>query len=370
MTATNPVTSHPSPPGPAHGPAVAAPANGGPPARAVLFQMMSGYAVSQAIHVAVRLGVADLVHRGASTTTELAAATGAHEQSLHRLLRALVALGILTEREPGRFGLTPLGQPLRGDVPDSLRPHTILYCNEAGWQVWGQLLHSVTTGEPAFPFVHGTDGFSYLADKPYLSEAFNDTMAAETEIIGTGMVAAYDFSQFGTVADVGGGNGALLSRVLTAFPTVRGILFDTAAGVEEAVKHLSDADLSSRSTVVAGDFFESVPSGADAYLLKSVIHDWHDDRARVILGNCRKAMSADARLLLVEVVLPATVSSPALAPVLMSDLTMLVTTGGRERTEEEFRTLLAGTGFKLTSVSAPFGPLQHRVIEARPTGTA
>lgn len=329
--------------------------------------MVFGYMASQVIHVAARLGVADVLRDGAKSSDELAAATGSHAPSLHRLLRALACLGVLGEVEPGRFELTSLGTPLQTEAADSVRDLTMLFCDDAMWRSWGNLLHGVQTGETAFDHVVGMGAFEYFARNPELSATFNQAMAEDARNVAPHVIAAYDFSRFGTVVDVGGGNGTLISAILEATPGLDGVLFDTPAGVEAAPKVLTSAGVADRCQILEGDFFESVPQGGDAYVLKSVIHDWDDDRGGVILGNCRRAMPADGRLVLVEPVLRPKVESAEIMGMVMSDLNMLVNTGGRERTEAEFQALFTSAGFELTAVSPTLGPTNYRVIEGIPT---
>lgn len=334
--------------------------------QAALLQMSFGYMTSQVIGVAARLGIADVLRDGAKTSEELATATGAHAPSLLRLLRALACLGVLVEVEPGRFELTSLGAPLRRDAPNSVRALTMLFCDEAVWTAWGNLLHSVRTGENAFEQAFGIGAFEYFARNPVLSAIFNEAMAEHTRTVAPCVVAGYDFSRFRTIVDVGGGNGTLIAAILEATPGLRGILFDTPAGVEAAGATLEAAGVADRCRIVEGDFFESVPDGGDACVLKSVIHDWDDDRSITILDNCRRAMPADGTLLLVEPVLPPRVESAAITGMVMSDLNMLVVASGRERTETEFQALFTSAGFELTAVTPTLAPTDYSVIEGVP----
>ena len=336
---------------------------GDPAPRAALLQMVFGYMASQVIHVAARLGVADHLQDGAKTSEELATATGTHAPSLRRLLRALTCVGVLVEADPGLFALTPLGASLRSEAPDSARSLAMLFCDDSVWRSWGDLYHSVKTGETAFERIVGMGSFEYFARNPELSATFNEAMAEDTRNVAPGVVAGYDFSLFGTLVDVGGGSGTLIAAILKATPGLRGILFDTPAGIRAAPRNLNDSEIAYRCRVVAGDFFESVPGGGDAYILKSVIHDWNDERAADILRNCRGAMPRHGRLLLVEPVLPARVESAEITGVVMSDLNMLVCAGGRERTETEFRELFAATGFEVTGITPTLGTTNYRVIE-------
>lgn len=243
----------------------------------------------------------------------------------------------------------------------------MLFCDEAVWWSWGNLLHSVQTGEAAFGRGFGMGAFEYFAQNPDLSTTFNAAMAEDSRNVAPSVVAGYDFSRFRTLVDVGGGSGTLIAAILEATAGLRGVLFDTAAGVEAAPNTLSATGVADRCRVVAGDFFESVPGEGDAYILKSVIHDWDDGRAVTILGNCRRAMPAEGTLLLVEPVLPPRVESAEITGMVISDLNMLVNTGGRERTEAEFRALFTSAGIRLTRVTATLGSTNYRVIEGLPT---
>ena len=335
-------------------------------AQAQLRSLIAGFMSSQAIHVAARLGLADILWHGVPRDPEeLARATATHAPSLHRLLRALAAVGVLEEAEGGRFVLAPLGQPLRSDAPDSLRGFAALFCGDLHWRAWGAMLHSVRTGEPAVGHVFGVPLFDYLARNPEEAAVFYDGQTALTRLVAGAVAAAFDLSRFAAVADVGGGNGALLAAVLAANPGLRGVLFDLPAGLAGAERVLEAAGVAERCRVVAGDFFDAVPEGADAQFLKSVVHIWDDGRAAAVLANCRRALPAEGgRVLLVERVMPARMeASPAHAQAAMIDLTMLAVPGGRERTEDEFRTLLASAGFRLAGITPLPGPVPLAVIE-------
>ena len=321
--------------------------DGTPPALALLQQAL-GFWISQAICVVARLGIADLLKDGPLETATLAAAAEVHAPSLSRVLRTLASVGIFAEGEDGRFGLTPRAAPLRRDAPDSIRPY-ILLVGEAWYSGPAEhLLYSVQTGRPAFERVHGADFFTFLARDPAAAAVFDAAMTSRSAQENAAIAAAYDFSGLGTLIDVGGGHGSLLAAILGATPGLRGVLFDRPQVVAEARHHLEAAGLGGRCEVVAGDFFVSLPAGGDAYMLKRVLHDWDDERAGAILRNCHRAMPAHGRLLVIELVLP-----PGNAPSLgkLFDLLMLVDPGGRERTEADYRTLLAGADFELTAVT-------------------
>ena len=335
---------------------------------ATVSAMMTAFMTSQVIHAAARLDIADLINAGTTSTEALARATGTHLPSLHRLLRALVGLGLLEETEPRCFALTPLGSTLRAGLPVSLRSFALYVGSELMWQGWGDLGHSLRTGDTATRHLRGTGTFEYYAGRPAEAAVFNEAMADLTRQVAAAVLAAYDFAAFDTIVDVGGGNGTLMAAILAATPALRGVVFDTPSGVAGATSRLEAAGVAGRSRVVPGDFFDSVPPGADAYILKSIVHDWDDDRSRAILRTCRRAMAAGARLLLLERVMPLRVeASSAHLQVLMRDLNMLVMEGGRERTEDEYRALLASAGFELTAIIPDRAPTGVSVLEAAPS---
>jgi orsellinic acid C2-O-methyltransferase len=336
--------------------------------RSELINLLFGFFPAQVLQVAAQLAIADHLAGGPRSTAQLAAATGTDEAALYRLLRALVCIEVLGEAMPGSFELTERGELLRSDVPGSIRNLAMLFCGHEAWRSWGELEHSVRTAELAWSHLFGPT-FEYLPAHPELNAIFNEAMAEATRMAATGVVAAGDFARFGTVADIGGGNGTLLIAVLEAHPQVRGILFDTAAGLDEARGVLDGAGVSDRCRLITGDFFDAVPDGADAYLLKSVIHDWDDDRSVAILRNCRAAMPPGGAVLVVEPIMPARPEpSPDMFFMVMSDLNMLVCTGGRERTEAEFRTVFAAAGLTLRSATPCPGPTSFSVLEGVPAG--
>jgi hypothetical protein len=327
----------------------------------VLFRMITGFYVSRAIHVVAKLGIADLLADGARGHDDLAKATGSHAPSLNRVLRLLAGAGLFTEEADGRFALTPIGACLRSGVPGSMRAAALLF-GGITQQAWGDLLYSVETGEPAFRRVFGMEPFAYMAEHPDEAANFDAAMADFTKHIARAVAAAYDFSSFRRIVDVGGGNGTLLAGILKANPTLSGVLFDLPEVAERASAPLRELGLADRCEIVGGDFFKAVPAGADAYLLKHVIHDWNDDRAGEILGSCRRAMGAAARLLIVEGVYPARIDqSDESRGAASNDVNMLVCTGGRQRSEAEFRTLYAAAGFRLTRIVPTQTPV--KVIE-------
>ncbi|MFI6932800.1 methyltransferase [Streptomyces sp. NPDC050287] len=336
--------------------------------RAALIERIGGYMTAHAVGVAAELGLADLIGTGSRTSQELAAETQAHEPSLRRLLRMLVSVGVTEEPEPGRFALTDIGSQLRSDSPDSLRKFARMFCHPIFFTSWQSLHHTVMTGERAFDHVYETGVYDWLAQHGETSTLFNEAMSEESRISAGQLAAGYDFPATGTVVDIGGGDGTLLTAILLPRPELRGIVFDSPSGVAEAPATLSKAGLTDRCEVQAGDFFQSVPGGGDLYIIKSVFQDWGDDEARAILRTVRAHMPESATLLIVGTVLPETADTSA--PVAyFTDLNMMVTTGGQERTEGEFRSLLTESGFTVRSVGlGQAGPLS--VIEAVPTPAA
>jgi hypothetical protein len=329
-------------------------------AAAEISRMMTGYWVSQSVYAAARLGLADLVKDEPQTAEQLAETTGTHPRSLYRLLRALASVGIFAADDQQRFALTPLANTLCSDVPDSQRA-IVLMMGELQYDVWGDLLYSVRTGEIAFDKTYGKPIFEYLAEHPERAQVFEQAMAAihghETDQI----VEGYDFGKFSTIADVGGGNGSQLAMILQQHPSVKGILLDQPHVVQQAGPILEQHNVADRCQVEGGDFFQSVPAGADAYLLRHIIHDWDDENAITILHNCRDALGPHGKLLLVEFVIP-----PGNGPFFgkLLDLNMLLIPGGMERTEHEYRELLQDAGLKLEKIIPTSGELS--VIEAGP----
>jgi hypothetical protein len=326
-----------------------------------LRRMIVGYRLSQALHVAAKLGIADLLAEGPRRAEDLAGVTGSHPSSLFRVLRLLASEGVFEELEEGQFTLTPLAEPLRSDAPDSLRARAIFDGEEWNWHPWGNLLHSTKTGGSAFDHTYGVALFDYLKETPEAATSFDSLMAAQTRPWALSVVDAYDFADIGTLVDVGGGYGVLLAAILTAHPHLKGVLIDQPHVVAGAGPKLEEAGLAGRCETVAGDFFQSVPDGGDAYILKHVLHDWDDDRCVSILGNCRRAISNQGRLMVIEILVTPG-NEPDYGKYL--DLNMLVLTKGRERTEAQYRTLFEAAGFTLSRVVATRSELS--IIEGRP----
>jgi hypothetical protein len=324
-----------------------------------LAQMITGYWVSQMVHVAARLRIADLLAGGPRSTDEIAALTKTHAGSLYRLLRALASVGVFSEGENRTFSQTALSENLRSDVPGSSWAMAVMMGGEH-YRSWGDLFETVRTGETAFDRLYGKPIFEYLGENPEEAKVFD---AAMTSIHGRetpAMLDAYDLSGVGVLADVGGGNGSNLVGVLGRYPAMKGILFDLPHVVDRASANLKQAGLSNRCEIAAGDFFASVPVQADAYFLRHIIHDWDDAKAERILRNIRKSMPQTARLLLVEHVFPPG-DAPSFGKLL--DLNMMVLPGGLERTEEEFRRLYERSGFRLTEIVSTDGDLSVIVGE-------
>lgn len=334
-------------------------------AAASLMQLATAFRASRAIYVATNLGIPDLVASRSMSSAELAAATNTHPLSVHRLMRALSALGVFEEREPDLFSLAPMGALLRNDLPGSLRAPVLFLAGETGWRVWGDLLFSIQTGDAALEHVLGMQTFDYWASHPEECAIHDQAMASSSALVAASLLAAYDFSNFRVVVDVGGGTGFLLGEILAAHPHLRGILVDLPHVVAGAQEVLEPKGVASRCQIEGGSFFESIPRGGDAYLLKYIVHDWDDARATAILVGCRKAMTPSSTLLVVDHVLPGRAEQGQAISGFLTDLEMLVRTpGGRERTEEEFRSLFAAAGFELQRVVSTASPLS--VVEGRP----
>jgi hypothetical protein len=336
------------------------------PAPFRLSRMMSSVWVPQAIYAAAALGVADALADGPKPSAELARLVDAHPDALHRLLRALVALELCTLTDDGAFALTPLGACLRAGTRDSARAWVLLTGNQVTWGAWGRLIDCVRTGE-SVPQLDGRESaFDLLTASPEAGATFNQSMVDGTKRLAPAIPLAYDFSGIRAVVDVGGGYGALLPPILATDPAMRGIVVDLPRCREGALRVFEKTGVAERCEFVGGSFFDAgtLPAGADAYLLKSVIHDWDDSRALGILRNCRAAMRPDSRVLVIEPIAPDRPgSSPYDAMIVSTDLNMLVNAGGQERTETEFRALLDAAGLTVTRIVPTLALLS--VIEAR-----
>jgi hypothetical protein len=326
-------------------------------------RLADGFLTTQLLYVVARLGVADVLAQGPRTGAELAAAVGADPDLLTRALRGLMLEEVLAEEEGGRFALTELGHCLRADAPGSMQG-PVLARGEVYYQAAAGALAAVRHGGTAFEHVHGDRFFDHLRRHPEREAAFQASMAGRSEQEAGDVVAAYDFGGIGRLVDVGGGHGVLLGAILRSTPDLHAVLVDQPAVIEEGRRHLAAEGVADRCRLVGGDFFAEVPAGADAYLLSRVLHDWTDDDARRVLATCRSAMGPGSRLLVVEAILPERAADqPA---VIRMDLYMLVLLGARERTEAQFRRLLADAGFEVRRVVPTRSVAGLSVIEAVP----
>ena len=316
-----------------------------PPLEAV--RLLNGFRVYQLVVAACELKLPDLVAAGHGDPATLAALTSTHEPSMRRMLRGLEVWGFFLRDSHDRYASTPISESFRSDRP-GLRDMALLLSKE-GYTAWGDLLYALRTGKPAFEHVFGKGRWEKMAEDPEDAALFNAAMVETSKRVGAAFVAGYDFDGVHTVVDVAGGNGALLASVLAHLPEAQGVLFDLPAGLAGATERFRAAGLDGRVTMVEGSFFDSVPASGDLYLLKSIVHDWDDERATAILASCRRAMRESSRLVLVERFLPERVESPeaALAAV-MSDLHMMVLLGGRERTTPQYSALLHDAGLRMT----------------------
>jgi hypothetical protein len=313
-----------------------------------LLEMITSYRLTQALHVAAKLGLADLLRDGPRRSDDLAVATGTHRGALYRLMRALAAKGIFHEAEAGGFELTALGHGLRSDISGSMRPWAIMAGGDHHWLPWQHLLHSVQTGQPAFEAVLGAKPFEYYAAHAEAGRVFHAALGGLSQVVNATLSASYDFSSLETVVDVGGGGGALLLGLLARHPAMRGVLFDEASVLAQSVELIRSDPSGDRCELVAGNFFEEVPTGGDAYILKHILHDWDDERSMAILKRCRAAMRPGARVLIIEMLVePGT----GCAYPKFLDLEMLVSYTGRERTAHEYAQLLSASGFSLAGIT-------------------
>ena len=321
--------------------------------------LLTGAWVSRGIGVAARLGVADQIGDAPAAIADLARACAANEDALYRLLRMLAAAGLFREWPDRRFSPTELGALLRADHPNSMRAFAAYNGDPWHWRMWGDLGESVRTGKPASAGDAGELFFAFLARSPDAAASFDAAMADLSNARDVSAISAYDFGQFKTIVDVGGGEGQLVRSVLAAFPALDGVLYDLPEVIARAAPKVERDGLAARCRLIAGSFFDSVPAGGDAYMLKQVLHDWQDDRATAILANCRRALPERGKVLIFEFVVPAD-DRPALGK--LSDIEMLACTGGRERTLQEYQTLLAAAGLRFLRAYATRSPFT--IIEA------
>ncbi|MDG6106625.1 hydroxyneurosporene methyltransferase [Dactylosporangium aurantiacum] len=314
---------------------------------AMLLELIHGSVITQSLYVAAQLGVADALRDGPLSAPELAARVQCDADALRRVLRLLASNEVFIEYPDGSFGLTPMAQALRSDVPDSMRGMAVLMGHPIHWEDWSHLIDTVRTGQPCVPALRGMDAFSYLASQPEYGAVFFQGMANMSVVETQPIVEGYDFSAFRTIVDVGGGGGALLAAVLQRATGSRGVLFDARAEVFGARDILAAHGVAERCTIAAGDLFDPVTPGADAYVLKHIIHDWPEEQALTILRNVRDAIAEDGRILLMEFV-PEEGNAPH--PGRLTDLMLMLLVGGRERTARGYAELLDKAGFELEEV--------------------
>ena len=325
-----------------------------------LFHIAGGYIFSSCLWVVNELKIADALASGAKPAAELARGAGVKAEALARVLRPLAMMGIFTETAPSVFALTPSAELLRTGVPGSQQDSLRWMCDPFHFQVNAELLHSVRTGQPAVEKLTGKSAFDALAENTVENERFNAAMTSMSKTQGGAILDAYDFSKFHTIVDIAGGHGYLLCEILQKYSQAQGILFDLDRVLHGAQDRV--APLKSRCRVVAGDFFKGVPEGGDLYIMKMIIHDWDDEKAGMILKNCREALAQkpNGNLLLIEMVLPSG-DEPHMAKLL--DIEMLLLPGGHERTPEQYRQLFAKSGLRLTRIIPTKSPLS--IVEAQ-----
>lgn len=326
----------------------------------LLMQMGTGYWASMILSVATRLDLLEGLAGGPASARDLAASRNCHAESVERLLRGCATLGVLRESESGVFTLSEMGELLLASHPHSLRDAMIMFTDPGHWNSWYQLEHTVVSGQPAYQKALGVNNvFDYFAAQPEEAARFDRSMASMTRAFVSQLKEAYEVGRFAVIADVGGGHGQFLGALLQGAPHSRGLLFDQASVVAGAEAELAALGVSERVEKVAGSFFESVPAGADLYLLKHILHDWNDEQCAQILHNVARAMAPGNVLLIAEMLLA---EPPHFSPAAMMDLNMMVMTGGRERTASQYERLLQGAGLKVQRVLALNGPYQ--LVEA------
>jgi hypothetical protein len=336
-------------------------ASGALPPHAQLIQMATASWVAAVVYAAAKLGLADHLSGGPRSAAELTRTMELHAPSLHRLMRTLAGLGILTEQDGQRFALTALGEALRTNAPGSARATLMAFCSQAFWHSWEEIIHSLETGKTGFEKACGMPFFEYLAQHPQEASYFSEAMVGFHGTEPPAVASAYDFSGVKTLVDVGGATGNMLAAILSTHAAPRGVLFDRPHVIRDAPALLKARGVHERVTIEPGDFFEGVPGGGDAYLLSHIIHDWNEDQCLTILGHCRHAMKPGARLLIIETVLPKG-DTPHQGKV--QDMVMLVVPGGQERTEAEYVSLLGKAGFRVSRVVPTASVVS--VVEALP----
>jgi O-methyltransferase domain/Dimerisation domain len=330
-----------------------------------LMRLINGYQVSQALHVAATLGVADHLKNGPRSYDAVAVACGAHPTSLYRLLRALAAVGVFHENDKKEFSLTQLGLCLTSDASGSTRTYAQWIGTPGQWRSWGNLLHSILSGESALRFTYGVDAWTYRMQHPEERAVFDSAMTSNSCVEALAVLDAYDFSQFACVVDVGGGQGLLLKEILLSCPGTRGILFDQPQVIASADRSLASAGLGQRCEFICGSFFEAIPKDGNAYLMKAILHDWDDRTSIDILRTCHRAMSPTAILVVIERVIGPPNEIPEGK---FSDLNMMVQYGALERTRQEFSALLKSGDFEMTAVIPTRSSLSVIVSHPMPTG--
>jgi hypothetical protein len=328
--------------------------------------MAMAYSRSRILCAAARLGIADALGDSERTTEEIAQTCEAHASSLYRLLRALAVLGVTTETSPNRFRLTSFGQPLRKDAPNSVWPSVVFWADLLA-DSWSHLTECIRTGDTAFQIMQQQGIPSRWSTAPDANAIFRAVMGTAPAEDYMPIVKRWDFASRHTIADLGGGGGSLIAAILSAHPHLHGVLVDRPESIEAAKPRFESGHLASRSKLGAADLRAEAPPPADTYLLKHVLHGYNDTAAGELLRNCRSPMAPDARLLIIEFVLPDVVSAPDphLQPRLFSDLNMLAVTGGKERSASEWKALLQAAGFTMTQL-IPVPEMEVSIIEAHP----
>ena len=310
--------------------------------------LLMGFIVSRGIQVAAELGLADALANGPKGRDALAREVGAHADTMDRLMRTLASFGVFERLPDGRYANTPCSECLRSDTPGSMRALARMYGGSAVWEAWAGLEHSVRSGEPGFAHIHGTPMFEYLAAHPDSARRFDEGMVAVSRMMNEALVDAYEWDTIGTLVDVAGGVGGTLAAILRAHPRVQGVLFDVPHVIERGRDYLAQQGVAARCRTEAGSFFDAIPGGADVYFLKHIIHDWDDDDCLRILRTCKAAMPDRAKLLVCEKIVPP--GNEASFAKIMDMVMLVLTDGGRERTEMEFRDLFSRAGLRLARV--------------------
>lgn len=331
------------------------------PAPIALLELAQGSMITQAIYVAAELRLADALSDGPLPAEKIARIVNADPEAVYRLLRLLSSYSIFAEHSDGRFKLTPMADALRSDTPNSMRGMAVLMGHPTHWEDWSHLVNSVRTGEPSLPKLRGMGAFEYLESNPAYGTVFNQGMTNLSDLETDPILAAYDFSRFNTIVDVGGGRGALLAGILQRATNSRGILFDARAVGSGAESLLEEAGVAGRCTIESGGLFDPVSPGGDAYILKHIVHDWPESKALEILKNVRDAISAEGKLLLIEFV-PTQGNAQHIGKLV--DLWLMLLVGGKERTARQYSELLASAGFQLDRVVHTASSAS--IVQARP----